>query len=146
MMRLVLMIAAVTMCVGTAYSQTTKPASAPASASAPAAGTATGTGKIVDANGTPVEGANITLCILEGGVPSANTQVLGKAKSGKDGTFTIEGLAPGTQRTLWVRRPSPGRVILSADVSDLKIEVGKTLDVGAVKVEPVKLKFEARPM
>ena len=124
-----------------ASSPASSPASAPASAPA---GTGTVVGKIVDANGQPVEGANVSVCILEGGVPSANTQVLGKTKSGKDGAFTIDGITPGEKRTLWVRRPSPGRGVLTADVNDLKIEAGKTLDLGAVKVGVLRLVPQVR--
>ena len=134
---------------GLSANATSKPASAPASrpatvpTSAPAA-MGSVVGKIVDANGQPVEGANVSVCILEGGVPSANTQVLGKTKSGKDGAFTIDGITPGEKRTLWVRRPSPGRGILTADVNDLKIEAGKTLDLGAVKVGVLRLVPQVR--
>ena len=134
---------------GLSANATSKPASAPASrpttvpTSAPA-GMGSVVGKIVDANGQPVEGANVSVCILEGGVPSANTQVLGKTKSGKDGAFTIDGITPGEKRTLWVRRPSPGRGILTADVNDLKIEAGKTLDLGAVKVGVLRLVPQVR--
>ena len=134
---------------GLSANATSKPASSPASrpatvpTSAPA-GMGSVVGKIVDANGQPVEGANVSVCILEGGVPSANTQVLGKTKSGKDGAFTIDGITPGEKRTLWVRRPSPGRGILTADVNDLKIEAGKTLDLGAVKVGVLRLVPQVR--
>ena len=134
---------------GLSANATSKPASAPASrpttvpTSAPA-GMGSVVGKIVDANGQPVEGASVSVCILEGGVPSANTQVLGKTKSGKDGAFTIDGITPGEKRTLWVRRPSPGRGVLTADVNDLKIEAGKTLDLGAVKVGVLRLVPQVR--
>jgi hypothetical protein len=127
-----------------AASPASSPASSPSSQAAPAAGTGTLVGKIVDANGAPVEGANISLCLMGPAGPDANTQFLGRAKSGKDGAFSIEGMAPGTQRTLTVRRPSPGRVILSADVKDIKIEAGKTLDLGAVKVGVLRLVPQVR--
>ena len=56
----------------------------------------------------------------------------------------LAGITPGEKRTLWVRRPSPGRVILTADVNDLKIEAGKTLNLGAVKVEVLRLVPQVR--
>jgi hypothetical protein len=118
-----------------AASAATGAASKPATGPATVATTGGVRGKTVDAAGKPVAGADVSVFIIANG----KSQTIGKAKTAKDGSFLIEGLAPSADRKLWAVFQVPNGPALIGQVNNLKIEAGKVTDVGTIKIAPATM-------
>jgi hypothetical protein len=122
---------------GRAPSSSTAPASQPSTGPATMpAGTGAVSGKIVGEDGKPIEGAEVSVYLLGA---DRQIQTLAKTKSGKDGAFTITSVGAGEGRRVWASFQIPRGPTLMGEVRDLKIEAGKTLDVGAIKIAPATM-------